>query len=482
VDSSCPQESPPPQEADRVEVTFAEGAPKTEDELRLYVGLAAGVVIPDVRVCRGHVSPWQAFCEAYFATAPVSVWKGSRGLAGKSFLLATLGWTEGTTLGCGVNVLGGSGEQSENVLKYHHRFWSRRSAPHHLLASDPSRRETLLTNGGRIAALKASQTSVRHGHPDRLRLDEVDEMDRKIFDASMGQTLERRGGVKEQTVISSTHQHADGTMSYVLKTARDRNWPIREWCYKESMAGERGWLTEAAVAKAKVRVPKHMWDVEYELQEPGVEGRAFDPDAIERMFRADIIGKEGEPLGEIEDENGRELIFEAPQSVGWYGTGGDWATSVDWTVIVTFRGNVSPRRMVAYLRVGRVPYPMIVPRFDQRARMYPGAACHDGSGVGVATGDYLTVEAEDVTLMGRERTQLFADYIAAVENGRLVAPMVMWMYREHKHCTWGDLFGGGHPPDSVVAGALAWRACERAQATVIVVPEAATKDSYWSKL
>jgi hypothetical protein len=33
--------------------------------------------------------------------------------------------------------------------------------------------------------------------------------------------------------------------------------------------------------------------------------------------------------------------------------------------------------------------------------------------------------------------------------------MIKWAYKEHKRCTHDDLYGAGHPPDSIVAGSLA---------------------------
>src|SRR3990172_11636587 len=90
---------------------------RTEAELKLFVQKAFGVSIPDVVVCEGHASPWRAFCDAYFARSPVSVWKASRAFGGKSFTLALLGLTEACTLKASINILGGSGEQSRRVHK-----------------------------------------------------------------------------------------------------------------------------------------------------------------------------------------------------------------------------------------------------------------------------------------------------------------------------------------------------------------------------
>ena len=89
---------------------------QTEAALAAFVKAAFSVTFPDKVVCPGHSTPWRAFCDAYFARHPVIVIKASRGFGGKSFLMATLAATEAITLAADVNILGGSGEQSKNVL------------------------------------------------------------------------------------------------------------------------------------------------------------------------------------------------------------------------------------------------------------------------------------------------------------------------------------------------------------------------------
>ena len=64
----------------------------------------------------------------------------------------------------------------------------------------------------------------------------------------------------------------------------------------------------------------------------------------------------------------------------------------------------------------------------------------------------------DVTMVGRVRTDLFRHYIGAVERHEIVCPRIDVLYTEHKYCGEDDLFGNGHPPDSVVALALAYHA------------------------
>lgn len=131
-----------------------------------------GVRLPAVQVCAEHSTPHSAFHAAYFAASPIAVWKASRGFGGKSFTLSLLGLTEALTLRADVNVLGGSGEQSQRILESMAKLWAWPAAPRQFLRTDPGSRKTVLTFGNTIKALMASQTSVRGPHPQRLRLDE----------------------------------------------------------------------------------------------------------------------------------------------------------------------------------------------------------------------------------------------------------------------------------------------------------------------
>src|SRR4030042_5525083 len=70
-----------------------------DEELASYIYGRFGAMLPGKRVCPGHKPPFEAFADPYFARAPVTVWKASRGVGGKSYMLALLGLVEATTLG-----------------------------------------------------------------------------------------------------------------------------------------------------------------------------------------------------------------------------------------------------------------------------------------------------------------------------------------------------------------------------------------------
>jgi hypothetical protein len=425
--------------------------PQTDDELWAYVAHTWGVQIPRLQVCPNHVSPFKAFADAYFARQSMIVWHASRGLAGKSYTLSLLGLTEAVTLKCSVNILGGSGEQSKNVHTYMADAWAKPGAPASMLASDPMQMETRLSEGQKIRALLASQTSVRGPHIPRLRIDEADSMTIKLFDAAMGQTMEQ-GGVKAQTVISSTWQEPEGCFTEVLRRATDRGWPVYQWCYKETQQ-PHGWLSPDEIERKRLEVTQVMWDVEYNLGEPSPENRAIMPEAVNAMFQEALGVYEGAPRQYIEAE--------APQAGAMYAHGADWAKSQDWTEIITLRIDCEPARLVAYERLQRLPWPQMVERLDARQRRYgvgQSRAAHDGTGLGDVVDGYLSERATAVILVGRTRADLFSNYINAIEKGQVVSPKIKALEGQHRYATVDDVYGSGHPPDGFVAGAMAWHA------------------------
>jgi hypothetical protein len=422
---------------------------RTRAELRQFVQVAWGVRIPDVKVCPNHCTPFQAFADAFFAKDPVAVWKASRNVGGKTFTLATLGNTEMVALRADVFVLGGSGQQSKRVHKASSRLWSFKRAPNAMLKTEPGKQHTVLTSGAEMEALTASETSVRSGHPQRLRCDEIDEMELTILDSALGQPASR-DGVESQVVLSSTHQHADGTMTEILKRAEEEGYPVYEWCYRESMAPPDGWLTPERLERLRKTMAKHSFLTEVELQEPSAGGRAIDTPAVARMFRHDLGTFAGDP--------DQEVVIELPVAGAEYATGADWAKEQDWTVVLTFRTDVYPMRLVSFLRTNKKPYPMMAAILDDRTKRYPGPACHDATGVGIAVADLLRGDADGVTL-GNNKYTILSDYVAAIEKDELESPFIKWMEREHRLAPPDAIFTNRvHTPDTIIAGALAYHA------------------------
>ena len=353
-----------------------------------------------------------------------------------------------------MTVLGGSGQQSARVLDAMGAHWRAPAAPVHLLDGPPGLYTTRLLWGNTITALTASQPSVRGAHPARLRLDEADEMRLPILEAAQGQPMDQ-GAVRAQTVIASTHQHPDGTMTAVLRRAAEQGWPVYEWCYRETLE-PHGWLTEDQVTRKRIEITAQMWRTEFDLQEPSAEGRAIDPEAVEWAFDA-ALGAAGAAVL----DHGWEATptTAAAASAGWYAHGADWAQAVDFTVVVTLRCDVKPLQLVAATRTHRRPWPVMIGILNDIGTRYPGPVAHDATGGGTVVAEYVTLhDVIDFQMTGRQRRDLFISYIAALERHELKLPRLDPFYREHKYCRVDDLFGNGHPPDTVVAMALAYHA------------------------
>lgn len=454
--------------------------PEDDDELHEFVACVWDIDIPKKPVCPNHCAPFDAFADAYFARSPVSVWKASRGLGGKSTLMGILAITESVTLNAQITVLGGSAAQSQRVHEVTKEAWYAPLAPRQMLHRDPTTFHTSLINGGWITALMASQTSVRGPHPQRLRLDEIDEMDLPILEAAQGQPMEKviNGKlVQSQTVMSSTHQYPDKTMTEILKRARKQGWPVFEWCYKDNLE-PNGWLTQRQVDRKKSEVSEAMWAIEFDLQEPSFEGRAIDPAKVEWCFSAS--------LGTFNGDNNEVCKIEDfdPLARGRYITAVDWAKEQDWTIISTWRCDVVPWICVCWRRLGRMPWPVMVGYLNDRLDEYGGYYVHDATGLGNVISDlidYDTRNGRDVVMQGASRTAMFNEYIKAIETHEMQYPRIDYAYNEHKYVTLDDLYGRGHPPDSVVSGALAWSMRDVVRAPHNVAPVVIKRVSPWRR-
>jgi hypothetical protein len=103
----------------------------------------------------------------------------------------------------------------------------------------------------------------------------------------------------------------------------------------------------------------------------------------------------------------------------------------------------------------------MVSKMDERIEFYGGDAVHDATGLGDVITGYLLSDVEPFLMVGRPRSELLNDYITAIEQGEIVYPHIEFMFSEHLYASVEDIYGGGttsHLPDSIAAGALAYRA------------------------
>ena len=431
--------------------------PRNDDELYDLVRTLWGVTIPRHKVCMEHNAPFEAFSTAFFAREPQVLIHGSRGLAGKSALMSTLGMTMATVLGSDVNILGGSMSQSTNVLESMQRNWESPSAPKYMLVSE-NKFEHQLTNRSKIRPLTASQKTVRGPHPARLLLDEIDEMEPMIFQAVLGQPMPQPNwmGVTlpAQTTMASTWQYPDGVMTAQMRRFREENLPIYTWCYKDTANPIDGWLSPEFVEQKRREIPKEMWRVEYELGEPSIGNRAIDFEAVERMF--DV--KAPEPLKESREF--QEYLILRYHEERDYVIAADWAKEQDWTVITVWDVTELPIRLAYYTRMKRRPWPFMIGHFNTLQKRYRADGIHDATGLGGVVSDLLDGDVRNFLMTGAKRDDMLSEWVSAVENDRVRASRIESFYLSTKYASVDQLYSRSkeyHLPDEVCSAALAWK-------------------------
>jgi hypothetical protein len=438
--------------------------PETDDELWWTVRKMWDVTIPR-HTCGNpdHTPPFEAFANAYFNRGgSITLWHGSRGLSGKSFMLSILGITKAFLLGADVNMLGGSLSQSQNLHIHMRNAINSDNSPRYMIETE-SQTLIKLTNKSNIRPLTASQKTVRGPHPPFLILDEIDEMDLDILDAALGQPMPQKNYlgdiIKPYTVMCSTWQNPEGTFTEIRRRFEERGLPIVQWCYQCSANPIDGWLTQETIDAKKQEIPAEMWRTEYELGEPSIGNRAFNPEAVEAMFSLPF-----EPLTEKVSKDFEEYTFKPYERDGYYVAAADWGKEQDYTVITVWRSDRDPLELVYYMRVNRRPYPQMIGWFNDAINRFSADAIHDGTGLGNVVSDYVDVRARGFTMTGEKRAALLTEYVNAVEKGRLVAPRIKSAYLAHKYAQVGDLYSNSqafHLPDDVSSFSLGFRLMSR---------------------
>jgi hypothetical protein len=450
--------------------------PRTDDELHAVVRTLFGYVIPRYKVCGDHDAPFDAFSTAYFRKDPQVLIRGSRGLAGKSRLLSVLGLTFAVVDGAEATILGGSLAQSKNVHDTIRSVIDYPGFNKNWLSAPPTNTMIQFGNGAILRPLTASQRTVRGPHPPVLIGDELDEMDPEIWESAKGQPMDQknyRGELLQAvTCAASTVQYADKTMMMEMARMEEMGLPLFNWCHYESSNPHDGWLSADLIERKRREVSAERWRVEYDLGEPSIGNRAFGSEHIEAMF-IEPDSERGRELWPITDPNEytlrnskeyQEYCFEQYRTDRDYVISADWAKERDWTVISVVDATYAPAKVVYWVRFHHLPWPVMVKKFNDLMTKYRAQGIHDATGVGNMVNDYVDDRALGFVMSGEKRDNMLYDYIAAVENGKVVAPRIKEMYRAHLYASTEDMFSRAkefHLPDEVCSMGLGWHLIDR---------------------
>jgi len=132
-------------------------------------------------------------------------------------------------------ILGGSLEQSQKSYKAMNDFWDSTDLTDLYLSSSPSMRKTEWLNKSMASVLTASTKSVRGPHPQRLVMDEIDEMDEDVYTAALSQPQSKYGIPASLGQLSTNHKMG-GVMDVALEKAIESGTKIFRWCIWECLS------------------------------------------------------------------------------------------------------------------------------------------------------------------------------------------------------------------------------------------------------
>lgn len=319
---------------------------RTPEELRHWLRAHLGLTFPMQAMCAGHDTPLEYLRCSYFEPASdVVVW-GPRG-GGKTRLAAAA-----TLLdllhkpGVQVRILGGSVEQSLRVWE-HLLPDLERLVPELLEAGRSRARRIVLGNGSSAAVLTQSQRAVRGQRVQKMRCDEVELFDPRVWEA-VGPTTRSMPRAHAPAVAGvvealSTRHLSGGLMDAVVERARQAGTRVVRWCVLDVLercpAGRPcqsctlwddchgrakatdggGFLTIDDAVGIKRRVSLETWRAEMLCLGPSREGRVFPTFSEDRHVRAfEVGGVRGLTLG-----LGVDFGFAAPFVALWIGRADD---------------------------------------------------------------------------------------------------------------------------------------------------------------
>jgi hypothetical protein len=211
---------------------------KSPKELLEFIESFWGLRIPREHVCPEHTPPSQYIIDSFFEQVQDSVCWANRG-GGKTLLGALATWLDTVFKPeCATKILGGSLEQSKKM--YQHLTgegdgWGLVTEDfQYLIEGEMLAAKTATLNGSNINILTASMKSVRGPHPQKLKLDEVDECDDRIYEAALLIPKTKRC-IRASTQIYSTMHKAYGLMNRVIEEAALSGYKIYKWCVFDVM-------------------------------------------------------------------------------------------------------------------------------------------------------------------------------------------------------------------------------------------------------
>jgi phage terminase small subunit len=269
---------------------YHEIAPRTKWELAIYSIIVLDVRLTYPAICKCHCSQLDFIWDGYAELEDFMLLQAVRG-GGKTLIDAALSFIQSLfKVNCGISVLGGSLEQSTRCVNYLNQFWDISEIDNKLLVKGQvSGRGFKLENKSWVSALAASTKSTRGPHPSKLLIDEVDELEKKVYDAALGQP-KAKDNIKDTVIATSTLHNPFGLFSEIIDNREEKGAKLYQYCIEE-VREPYGFYSDKEIERRKRQIPKAMWDCEYLLKRPKIGDTIFDFESVDKSYRRGMKDK-----------------------------------------------------------------------------------------------------------------------------------------------------------------------------------------------
>ena len=274
---------------------YHENAPRTKWELAIYSIIVLDTRLTHPAICKCHCSQLDFIWDGYAELEDFMLLQAVRG-GGKTLIDAALSFIQALfKKNCGISVLGGSLEQSTRCVKYLNQFWDISEIDNKLLVKGQvSGRGFELENKSWVSALAASTKSTRGPHPSKLFVDEVDELEKKVYDAALGQP-KAKDNIKDTVIATSTLHNPFGLFSEIIDNREEKGAKLYQYCIEE-VREPYGFYSDEEIKRRKRQISKAMWDCEYLLKRPKIGDTIFDFESVDKSYRRGIKDKYNKKL------------------------------------------------------------------------------------------------------------------------------------------------------------------------------------------
>jgi hypothetical protein len=229
-------------------INYRRPKPTTDDELHAWVKAETGFDIPRVAVCPDHCAPFDFVADAYFERERALFLVGSRSL-GKTLGVSIVHFANAETRpGCTSCTFGAIEAQADRAYSHVKSFV-------YIVDDDGTKRvkssiveslrkKTEWKTGSVIEILVGSKSGVNSPHPHKVHADEVDLMDKEVWDESRNMaasSVVNGERIKAQDFGTSTLKSANGLVASILKECDDAiaagnlpAWRVYKSCVYES--------------------------------------------------------------------------------------------------------------------------------------------------------------------------------------------------------------------------------------------------------